>query len=59
MSKPDDFKPIFDSNNAHEVQLPEPWNSKLNKFQKLLVLKAIRSDKLIPGISNWIISEMG
>ena len=26
--------------------LPEPWNSELDSFQKLLVLKCLRADKV-------------
>lgn len=59
MKNPNDFKEIFDSNNAHETPLPEPWESKLSPFQKLLVLKAFRPDKLIPGLQNWISYKIG
>mmetsp|Transcript_28811 Transcript_28811/g.26043 ORF Transcript_28811/g.26043 Transcript_28811/m.26043 type:complete len:140 (+) Transcript_28811:802-1221(+) len=59
MKKPDDFKPIYDAVEAHEEPLPEPWNSKLDEFEKLIVLKAIRADKLIPAIQNWVTLKMG
>mmetsp|Transcript_23005 Transcript_23005/g.26017 ORF Transcript_23005/g.26017 Transcript_23005/m.26017 type:complete len:729 (+) Transcript_23005:3-2189(+) len=52
------FKSIYDSNKAHEEPLPEKWNN-LNSFQKMLVLKAIRPDMIIPAIQNWITEEMG
>lgn len=54
MKKPDEFKHIFDSANAHEEAFPDYWEKKLDYFQKLLVIKALRSDKVIPGIQNWI-----
>jgi dynein heavy chain len=50
MSKPDRFKAVFDSLNPHEQPLPEPWNEQLDQFEKLLVLKAIRMDKVQLGI---------
>ena len=59
MKKPDEFKGIFDSNNAHEEPMPEYWNNKLNNFQKVIFLKAIRSDKVTPAIQNWITEQMG
>jgi dynein heavy chain, axonemal len=59
MKKPDEFKNIFDSSNAHEEPMPEYWNNKLNYFQKILFLKALRSDKVIPAIQNWITEQMG
>ena len=30
----------------HSEPLPEPWNAKLDTFQKLLVLKCLRADKV-------------
>ena len=26
LTKPDDFKPIFDSPYAHKEPMPDPWN---------------------------------
>ena len=40
------FKKIFDSPNAHEEPLPGEWNTKLNSLQKMILLKAIRADKI-------------
>ena len=42
----DDFKKIFDSIEPHRESLPGHWNTDLNDFQKMLVLKCIRADKL-------------
>ena len=59
MANPDRFKTLFDSLNPHEEPLPEPWNEKLDQFEKLLVLKAIRMDKVQLGIEGWISAKMG
>jgi len=59
MKKPDEFKNIFDSNNAHEEPLPEYWNKKFTYFQKIIFLKCLRSDKVIPAIQSWITEQMG
>lgn len=53
------FKVLFDSSNPHECELPGKWHTKLNSFQKLIVLKALRSDKLINGVQNWISEKIG
>jgi len=39
--------------------MPEYWNNKLNNFQKIIFLKALRSDKVITAIQNWITEQMG
>lgn len=33
------YKAVFDSNDAHEVPLAEPWSVQLTSFQKLLFLR--------------------
>ena len=59
MRKPDDFRAMFDSSNPHEHPLPEPWHSRLTQFERIIALKAIRPDKVIPAVQNWIASIMG
>jgi dynein heavy chain len=59
LTKPDDFKMIYDEVEAHEQPLPEPWNSKLDELEKMIVLKAIRPDKLIPAVQNWVTLKIG
>ena len=59
MKNPDDFRQIFDAVEAHEQPLPAPWQDKLDEFEKLIVLKALRPDKLKPSIQNWISGKLG
>ncbi len=40
------FKKIFDAPEAHLEPLPGEWNDKLNSFQKMIILKSIRPDKI-------------
>ena len=50
------FQAIFDSNEAHEMPLPEPWNSRLNSFKKLAVLRCLRPDKVLgcTHLALWV-----
>lgn len=59
MSHPEDYRVIFDSINPNEEDLPDPWNDGLNTFEKIVFLKALRSDKVIPAIENWISNKLG
>ena len=53
------FKSIFDSKDPELHPLPGGWDDKLNSFQKLIILKAIRLDKISQGIINFIIEKIG
>ena len=50
---------VFDSPTAHQETLPSPWDTKLSSFQKLLVLRCIRPDKLVPGVQNFVSGRIG
>ena len=56
---PSDWKKIFDAVAPHAEPLPSPWCDQLTSFQQLLVLRVIRQDKLIPGITQYVAKEMG
>ena len=40
------FQKIFDSGEPHNMPVPGEWDAKLNSFQKMVVLKSIRPDKM-------------
>lgn len=54
-----DWKMYFDCDDLDHYDLPAPWNRELNSFNKLIVLKLIRPEKLLLGISNFLEKEMG
>lgn len=39
--------------------MPAPYNHQLDLFQKIIVIKCIRSDKVIPAIQNYVSATMG
>ena len=41
-----DWQRMFDSSNPHREPFPEPWASKLDSFQKILVMRCLRFDKV-------------
>jgi dynein heavy chain len=53
------FQAIFDSKDPQNEPLPGDWNHKLNSFQKMIVLKAIRPDKITWAVQNFIIENLG
>jgi dynein heavy chain, axonemal len=53
------WKPLYDSVEPHCQPLPDPWNTTLDPFQRLVVLRCIRPDKLIPGLTAYISETLG
>ncbi len=45
--------------NPHTDKLPEQWEDKLTRFEKLLILKAFRPEKLLFAFTNYVLSEIG
>ena len=54
-----DFKKYFDSDAPHRHALPQPWQDKLSPFQRLLVLRCLRVDKMEEAIQDFVELNMG
>lgn len=39
--------------------LPGEWDTKLDSFQKLLVLRCLRADCLIQGLQDFVSAHLG
>ncbi|KAG5885748.1 hypothetical protein JTB14_033861 [Gonioctena quinquepunctata] len=53
------WKEIFDSGEPQDCPLPPPWDNTLNDLQNLLVLRCLRSDKVVPAVQNFVTSHLG
>ncbi|XP_068442262.1 dynein axonemal heavy chain 1 [Clinocottus analis] len=53
------FKRIFDSNQPHREPLPGQWDTKLDSFQKLLVLRCLRADCLVEALQDFVSAQLG
>jgi dynein heavy chain len=56
-NNPDAWKNIYDINDAHRATFPEPFDN-IEPFQKLLVLRCIRPDKMALALTDFIIETM-
>ncbi|KAG8578265.1 hypothetical protein GDO81_010436 [Engystomops pustulosus] len=54
-----EWKNIYDSSHPNEMELPDPWEDLLTAFQKLLVIRCLRPDKVIPAVQQFIVDKMG
>ncbi|NXM42418.1 DYH1 protein, partial [Gymnorhina tibicen] len=54
------FRAIFDSHNPHrQVEpLPGKWEDELDAFQKLLVLRCLRGDKITNAMQDFVVLNL-
>lgn len=44
---------------ANREPLPGKWDTKLDSFQKLLVLRCLRADCLVQGLQDFVAAQLG
>lgn len=55
----DDWKNFYDLTDHDSSKFPNPWYNKLSAFQRILIIRTIRADKVIPVITKLIEVELG
>uniref|UniRef100_A0A672RMS5 Uncharacterized protein n=1 Tax=Sinocyclocheilus grahami TaxID=75366 RepID=A0A672RMS5_SINGR len=53
------FKSILYSSHTCREPLPGEWDSALDSFQNLLVLRCLRADRLTHGLQDFVASQLG
>jgi len=54
-----EWRSYFDSSETHLEPLPGEWDHRLSDLQKLCVLRCVRPDKLVPGMQQFVIHQLG
>ncbi|KAL0236923.1 hypothetical protein PCE1_000320 [Barthelona sp. PCE] len=55
----EDWMIWYKTERPEAVGLPGEWDSKLGEFQKMLVIRSLRQDRLLSTISHFIASNLG
>jgi dynein heavy chain len=55
----DIYKELAEHPNPHEWEFPAASKLILNKLRQLIILRVMRPDKLVPAISNYVVSYLG
>lgn len=53
------WKNFYDSVNPDKSLIPQPWENNLTKFEKLIVMRMIRPDKVTLKVAQFIKAGMG
>ncbi|TSM60567.1 Dynein heavy chain 7, axonemal [Bagarius yarrelli] len=55
----DGWKVVYDSKDPHHTPFPEEWEKKLKQFQRMLVIRCLRPDKIIPMVQEFVSNSLG
>ncbi|RVE47759.1 hypothetical protein evm_007648 [Chilo suppressalis] len=53
------WKEVYDDLEPHHKPLPGGWENKVTQFQKLLIIRVLRPDKLTIAISDFVEKQLG
>ncbi|XP_024258908.2 dynein axonemal heavy chain 7 isoform X2 [Oncorhynchus tshawytscha] len=55
----DAWKEVYDSPTPHHTPFPAEWQQNLGQFQKMLVIRCLRPDKVIPMVQEFVSDSLG
>ncbi|XP_038127258.1 dynein heavy chain 12, axonemal [Cyprinodon tularosa] len=59
IKSPDEFRPVYDSKEPCSVPLPAPWCNQLSSLQKMIIIRCLRPDKMLPAITKYVSCYLG
>lgn len=58
-ANPQNWKHVFDSEQPYRQKIPKEWNKKLTIFQKLVLIRLFRPDKMVESVNDFVFQAMG
>ncbi|OCT85694.1 dynein heavy chain 1, axonemal [Xenopus laevis] len=55
----EEYRRICDSPEPHREQLPGEWGQSLDSFQKILILRCLRGDKVTNAMQDFVCQHLG
>lgn len=53
------WKKIYDSSDPMEVPCPGNWEDDLSEFQKMVIIRCLRPDKITPFVQSFVKNNLG
>ena len=54
-----EWQKIYDNRDPQSAKMPGRWDGQLTEFQKMIVIRCIRPDKMIPLIISFVKAKLG
>ncbi|XP_025934664.1 dynein heavy chain 12, axonemal [Apteryx rowi] len=54
-----EWQKIYDSKELQSFPLPKQFSSTLNELQKMIILRCLRPDKIVPAITTFVTNNLG
>ncbi|XP_033102995.1 dynein heavy chain 12, axonemal-like isoform X1 [Anneissia japonica] len=55
----EDWRRLYDSKEPHRETIPGPFANTLTDFQKCIILRCLRPDKVAPMVTDFVIAKLG
>ncbi|XP_030642423.1 dynein heavy chain 7, axonemal [Chanos chanos] len=55
----DGWREVYDSKDPHHSRFPGEWEERLGPFQRMLMIRCLRPDKVIPMVQEFVSNSLG